>query len=71
MRCKVTCKTGDFLNVGFSFTVFEKRPGKFESSAELGSSVVINCSIDSVPKMDVTWSLDSNGSDINFALAER
>lgn len=52
------------------FAVFERRVDKLSSKAELGSSVVLNCPIESVPSASILWTFD-NESNINFDTSER
>lgn len=64
-------ETNKFLKITFFPSVFESdNGGKLSSRAELGSSIVLNCPITSIPKANIQWSF-SNGTKIHFASSDR
>lgn len=52
------------------FTALERKFDKLYSKAELGSSIVLNCPIESVPHANFLWNFN-NESNINFDTSER
>lgn len=52
------------------FAVLDRKSDKMTSKAELSSSVVLNCPIESIPKANFQWTFN-NATNINFDTSER
>lgn len=57
-------------NIFFVFTVLQRIFDKLSSKAELSSSVVLNCPIESTPQANIKWTFN-NESNINFDTSDR
>lgn len=61
----------DFMIIIFCFfTVLQRIFDKLSSKAELSSSVVLNCPIESIPEANIQWTFN-NESNINFDTSDR